>query len=123
MRNLDKYLAQWRGNKMSYAGHDCARFVEGWLGRKFPAWQTQAQALRVIRKHYGVDRVADALTCELGKDAEIEVYLAKPGDIVALDNAPFDCLGICLGRESVFLGETGLVRRKTRQAFRAWRKC
>ena len=116
---LDEYLARWTDNRMSYeGGTDCAAFAAGWAGVDLGEWSSKAGALRAVRA-YGVERLADAVTCELGEP--IDVWLARKGDVICMDAAPLDPLGICLGSESVFLGEQGLTRRKTRHCFKAWR--
>lgn len=116
---LDEYLARWTDNRMGYAGGtDCAAFAAGWAGVDLGEWSSKAGALRAVRA-YGVERLADAVTCELGEP--IDVWLARKGDVICMDAAPLDPLGICLGSESVFLGEYGLTRRKTRHCFKAWR--
>ena len=116
---LDEYLGRWADNRMGYTGGvDCAAFAAGWAGVKLGQWASKPDALRAVRA-YGVERLSDAVSCELGEP--IDVWLARKGDVVCLDDAPLDPLGICLGSESVFLGEQGLTRRKTRQCFKAWR--
>lgn len=116
---LDEYLGRWADNRMGYTGGvDCAAFAAGWAGVKLGQWASKPDALRAVRS-YGVDRLSDAVSCELGEP--IDVWLARKGDVICLDDAPLDPLGICLGSESVFLGEQGLTRRKTRQCFKAWR--
>lgn len=116
---LDEYLAKWTDNTMGYdGGRDCVAFGSGWAGLDIGGWTSKADALRAVRA-YGVERLADAVSCEMGEP--IDVWLARKGDLICQDNAPLDPLGICLGSESVFLGETGLTRRKTRHCFRAWR--
>jgi hypothetical protein len=116
---LDDYLARWADNRMGYTGGvDCAAFAAGWAGVKLGQWASKPDALRAVRA-YGVDRLSDAVSCEMGEP--IDVWLARKGDVVCLDDAPLDPLGICLGSESVFLGDQGLTRRKTRQCFKAWR--
>lgn len=116
---LDEYLGRWADNRMGYTGGvDCAAFAAGWAGVKLGQWASKPDALRAVRA-YGVERLSDAVSCELG--APIDVWLARKGDVICLDDAPLDPLGICLGSESVFLGEQGLTRRKTRQCFKAWR--
>lgn len=116
---LDEYLSRWTDNRMGYAGGtDCAAFAAGWAGVDLGEWSSKAGALRAVRA-YGVERLADAVTCELGEP--IDVWLARKGDVICMDAAPLDPLGICLGSESVFLGEHGLTRRKTRHCFKAWR--
>jgi len=116
---LDEYLGRWTDNRMGYTGGvDCAAFAAGWAGVKLGQWASKPDALRAVRA-YGVERLSDAVSCELGEP--IDVWLARKGDVICLDDAPLDPLGICLGSESVFLGEQGLTRRKTRQCFKAWR--
>ena len=116
---LDEYLGRWADNRMGYTGGvDCAAFAAGWAGVKLGQWASKPDALRAVRA-YGVERLSDAVSCELGEP--IDVWLARKGDVICLDDAPLDPLGICLGSESVFLGEQGLTRRKTRQCFKAWR--
>lgn len=116
---LDDYLVRWADNRMGYTGGvDCAAFAAGWAGVNLGQWASKPDALRAVRA-YGVDRLSDAVSCEMGEP--IDVWLARKGDVICLDDAPLDPLGICLGSESVFLGEQGLTRRKTRQCFKAWR--
>lgn len=45
----------------------------------------------------------------------------KRGDVVAIDSSPFDAMGICLGREAVFLHYDTYRIISLRKIAHAWR--
>lgn len=118
-RALDDYLYMWSLSALDYKSTDCVRFACGWAGIQVEAcWNDESSALRALVKDFGCKRLSDAVNLVMAEEIPIEA--ARYGDIVAQDQAPLDPLGICLGRESVFLGAGGLVRVKTRKCFRSW---
>lgn len=85
-------------------------------------------AARLLKKHGGVEAVAKKI-CRGLEWPEVRVALAQRGDVVLLDvdasgrpavGADQGALGLCVGRESVFMGIAGQQRLPTSQCRRAW---
>jgi hypothetical protein len=116
LTSLQAFLDENRDQPVDYVNHDCVRWAAmGWAGVPLDgAWSGLVGAMRYI-KAQGASRVADVIDCHLPV-----TDTPKRGDLVALDTAPLDTMGICLGRESVFLTDNGYVRMPTRHTFRAW---
>lgn len=119
MDALEKYFQRWDSVTVDYDSADCAQFAAGWAGVTLPGWKSEREAIKTVVRAYGLRRVADCVSAELGEP--IDVHNAKRGDVVALDTPPLDTLGICIGREAVFIGDGVLERRPLRKCFRAWR--
>ena len=117
---LQEFLNKWAGQTLDYKQSDCARFVGDWAGVDFGEWDSPESGLELMRERYNCERSSDVMSVYFGEP--LEPCHAKAGDIVSIDMPPLDPLGICLGRESVFLGETGLTRIRTRNCMHAWRK-
>lgn len=116
---LEAHFREWDARTLDYKSTDCVRFVASWVGVDVATWSSEAGALRSMKVKYHAGRVADAASQELGP--HVAITEARYGDVVALDTPPLDTLGICIGRESVFLGDGVLVRRPTLSCFRAWK--
>jgi hypothetical protein len=106
----------------AWGERDCALWCAGWVkectGQDFLAdWQRQysteeeARALMVRRGFRDAQAVADAHL------QERPLKLAQRGDIVL---HPCGALGICNGRFSHFLGESGPFKENTLDCRRAW---
>jgi len=101
---------------------DCALWTAEWVrlctGEDHtPAWRgkyrTKAGATRLMRAR-GFRAPEDIADAHLN---ELPVRLAKRGDLLL---HPEGNLGICTGRQGVFLTETGLTRLDTPGCDRAW---
>jgi hypothetical protein len=116
---LQAHLDKWRGRKIDYSGFDCGRFASDWAGVDLGPYTGKRDALRYLVKR-GVRRSADIVSLHL--EQLPSVTQARWGDIVAMNDAPLDPLGICEGSRCIFLdGAGGFVRRPLRQCWRAWR--
>lgn len=112
---LEAYLDKWRRSTIDYRRFDCVRFVAGWVKettgadplKAVPEWRSKASALNVIRSRH--ERLADWATAILGPC--VAPGDAGWGDVAAMPDAPFDCLGIIDGREGIFLSPMGGLKR------------
>ncbi len=101
---------------------DCALWTAGWVclctGRDYAAdwrgkYRTKAGATRLMRQR-GFKAPEDIADAHLN---EIPVRLARRGDLLL---HPEGNLGLCTGRQGVFLTETGVTRIDTLGCARAW---
>jgi hypothetical protein len=68
----------------------------------------------------GLERIAED-ACARWEWPEVAPALAQRGDVVVFDMPAGPTLGVCDGRDSIFPGETGIVRQRTLKCRRAWR--
>lgn len=120
---LVEHIEQARGKAFEWGQHDCALWAAEWvrkctkvdLGSGWRGmYETKEGAAREMRARgflKPADIAADCLT-------SIPVALARRGDITLHPNG---ALGICNGRVSAFVAETGLLEIPTLACKRAWR--
>ena len=80
------------------------------FAKEFRGYTTQIGAAKLLKQYGGVNGIASKFL------PEILVPFAGRGDVVEIDGA----LGICLGQWSMFLTETGLIKKLTLDCVRAW---
>jgi hypothetical protein len=121
---LADYLAGQREAIFKWGSNDCALFTAGAvaamtgtdpLGSVRGKWRSQAGAGRAIRQA-GFASIEDWVSSLFDP---VEPVFVQRGDIVMIDGA----LGICIGKDAVFLAEEapGLNRRPIAHCARAWR--
>lgn len=124
---LGEYLAANNNAVFKYGKLDCALFAAGAVkamtgadpARGFRGkYRSQASSIRAIRAA-GFDSLAAVMD---SKFQDIPTAFAQRGDLV-MDGA--DSLGVCIGRDALFVGEeagdAGLVRLPMASWSRAWR--
>jgi hypothetical protein len=100
--------------------HDCATFackcVEVITG-VYPIkdrWKSKAKAVRMLKERSIIDRTSDVLE-------EIDVNLAKRGDVVATMTEDGIALGIFMSPVAVFASKSGTSIRRRHELLRAWK--
>lgn len=116
---LQAHLDKWSVQVLDYQRFDCAKFVGEWAGHDFGDWDSEQGALECLARVHRKSRSIEVLDEAFGP--HFEPKLAKRGDVLAISRPPLDPLGICIGREGVFLGQEGLVRVRLRNCAAAWR--
>ena len=127
---LSKVLFSYRKTKGEYGKTDCCCFVRDTVFAitdrnvlsELPMRYTDSlSALREFVKYGGVKTPEELMDKFLGKRQPLTY--AQRGDIMSIkveedDNA----LGVCLGRDSVFMNvDSGLVRFPTNECVASWR--
>jgi len=112
---LAAYLAGEHGQPFAWGSRDCVLFAAGAieaLTGEDPAaevrgrYATRIGALRRMKAE-GAKEVGDLLDARLPR---VAVGHARRGDLVLAENAGTLALGVVIGRDAVFVGESGLVR-------------
>lgn len=112
---LEQYLAVNQGREFRFGQWDCLHFaVIGWAGVHMPVYAGEREALRVMAR-LGARRLMDMVDRAMQATDR-----PKRGDVVAIASAPFDAMGICLGREAVFLHHDAYRIVSMRKTARAW---
>jgi len=123
-RRLAVYLDGHRGAVFRYGRLDCALFAAGAVKAmtgKDPArgfrskYRSQASAVRAIRAA-GFEDLAAVVS---SKFEAIAPAFARRGDLVMDRDGS---LGVCVGREALFVGEEGGLAGLVRQPISAWAK-
>ncbi|MDV2503075.1 MAG: hypothetical protein RX318_03900 [bacterium] len=132
---LDVFLALSDSRPFEWGANDCALFacsaIDAMTGRDpgehFRArYKTARGAKERLRQFCGkasLERTAEMI-CEEEGFEEVAPAFAQRGDLVAIDQPPFDAaLGVVdlNGRECVFAGPHGATRLPLAGARRAWR--
>lgn len=107
----------------AWGTNDCCQFTLGrWCelctGINYFAsykYKTEIGALKILKKHGGVDGLASLHLGEPKSPA-----MAKRGDIVSFTHDQGDALGICLGNKIAAIGANGLLFVPIRLANNAW---
>lgn len=85
-------------------------------------YRDAAGAMRLVRKHGGVEAIAEKQCAEFGFAELATPKLAQRGDVVLVDTpAAGPALGLCDGSHGVFPGHDGLSRVPIAECRRAWR--
>jgi hypothetical protein len=125
---LAAFIEQRRRTPFAWGVHDCCQFARAavriirgrdiTLGRRLGLrrYRTARTGLKLLEQLGGV--AAIPARCGL---AEINVKLAQRGDVVSAPFPAGDALGVCLGQDSAFPGERGLLFIPTLECQRAWR--
>jgi len=120
---LQDYLTSVGSLPFTFGSHDCALFAAGAVlaqtGRDFGEpfrgrYKSAAGASRALRL-YGAGTLAATLTAALGEP--VHPAFAQRGDIVMMDGNA----GVCVGAQSLFVGDAGLEPRATLHCQEAWR--
>jgi hypothetical protein len=120
---LYPYIDACRDKPFAWGSWDCCQFVGEWiltltgsdLRAKFPAYDTEEQALAILTEHGGLPGLLSSLP-------QIHKSRACEGDLVLSNGATGAELGICLGIQSAFLlRPKGLAFLPTFDAVMAWR--
>ena len=127
---LEAYVAGLMDRPFSWGDHDCCQFARNWVaictGEDPTAglldYDSQEGAEEVL-KAMGWRNPYEAMRSALG--VPVPPAQARRGDVVFahLDGGDLGTnsgAGICLGSQSVFPGETGLVTIPTGQCARGW---
>lgn len=124
---LHAYIERRRRMPFRWGVHDCCQFARRAAEALRGTDPAAALALKPYRSSSGaaanLRRLggAEALPGLCGL-AEIRVKLAQRGDLVCTDDARGrPALGVCVGAESAFPGDQGLVFIATLACRRAWR--
>lgn len=112
----------------AWGSHDCALFaaevIQAFTGVDLAAgvrglYRDAAGAERVMSAVYGTTDLGEIATILLGDPIPIE--LAGRGDLVLMDVATGQALGICTGAEAAGAGPGGLTMVPMRHWHAAWR--
>lgn len=120
---LNERIDHYRNHAVAYGSMDCwlfcAQIIDAMTGKELAAdakgyYTTLRGGLRRAKKLYGATKLEDIPAHFF---PEMPVKQASRGDVVFYDG----CLGICNGKYSHFLGESGLVVVPTINCQKAWR--
>jgi hypothetical protein len=115
---LPEYLTAHLGKPFAWGENDCVLFVGRWIALAtgvdhlavLPKWETEMQALRIIKKLGGLEKAMD------DRFKRIDPNFAKDGDVALAG----DRLCLFSGAQLVGPGEGGLVHVKRTEALCAW---
>ncbi len=124
---LAEYLQKHKGVEFVWGSNDCCTFASNWVEEltgvnplisigHYGKYKTLKGAATILKNLGGLSKVLDE---NLGNN--IHPAYAKVGDIVMGDLDGGETLGICIGIECMFLGEKGVVRKRTLDMLKAWR--
>lgn len=124
-RRLVEFIEKNRDTKFEWGKFDCCQFtgkaVEIITGsnlvEKFGMYKSLEGAQKRL-KSQGYNNLLEALTDTLGKPQP--VHTANRGDVVYLVFAGGPLIGICLGRNSLFVTPDGLAYHPTLKASKAF---
>jgi hypothetical protein len=127
-QRLAEFLRAKEREPFGFGTNDCCLFTCDWLRRlhgvdaaaPFRGYSSALGAARVLEDRGGVLTIAEQVCAENGW-VGVPVKLARRGDVVALDMGHGPSLGVCVGAESAFPGEHGIIYRDTLECVRAWR--
>lgn len=92
------------------------------LYQKRPRYESKIGATRIMKRDFagGVHELCEVVA-EIFNLQEVPSTYARRGDLVIIDSAEGDVLGICLGSKFVSIGYEGLVYFDLGKVLRAWR--
>lgn len=122
--NWESKLAQFVESNAStpfkWGSHDCATFackcIEVVTG-VYPIqerWASKTKAMRLMTERSLMDRASDCFE-------QIDINLAKRGDLVATMTEDGIALGIFMSPVAVFASKNGLSIRRRRELLKAWK--
>lgn len=126
---LNSYIAEQETAPFVWGEHDCCLFVCNviqLLTGIDPAkdyrnrYKTKAGATRLLAKAGGLEALAVAVCADM-EFVEIGVNFCQRGDLVLMDCAEEQALGICLGANAAFVTLTGFTYYPLSKCCRAWR--
>lgn len=133
---LDEYVQAAMSREFAFGAFDCCLWAAGWVevatgadpAAQLRGYDSKTAAYRIVAAHGSIEKM---VTTILGRDP-IHQAFAQRGDIVLvrergalggeidMGGAP-EGLGICLGLQSAFPREKGLMMIRTLEASAAWK--
>jgi len=124
---LNRYVQQHKDSEFIWGTNDCCTFASDWVAEvsginpledlgHYGKYTTAKEAKKLLKKLGGVKKIVDKVM-----GSKIPVSFAGSGDLVCGELGHGDTLGICIGTDSVFLGEESLVIKRTLTMKQAWR--
>lgn len=124
-KRLDLAIEAARGRLFCWGQHDCALFaanvVQQLTGIDYAtSWRgTYSTALEAKRRLGDAGGLLQVVTDALG--TPIPAAQASRGDVVALQTENGPAIGICVGIDAAFPGESRLMFVRTDRCLQAWR--
>lgn len=130
---LFAFIEQRRHMPFTWGSHDCCLFacdgIRSQTGLDPAAklfrgrYRDAAGAVRLVRKHGGIEAIAESVCRAHGFEELASPLLAQRGDVVLVEveDGMKHAVGLCLGAECAFAGTDGLVMRGVAECCRAWR--
>jgi hypothetical protein len=111
----------WGQNDCCLFAMDCVKAITGEdLAVPYRGYTSQAQALRLLKKHGGIAGIAEAVAHSYAIP-EITPVMTGRGDVCLFDAGYGDTLGICTGANVFAPAPHGLASIPTLKVNRAWR--
>jgi hypothetical protein len=129
---LAQFIEENRREPFAWGTRDCCLFASNGVraitgldpaAKTFRGkYRDLAGAMRLVRKHGGVEAIAAKQCCRLGFPELPAVALARRGDVVLIDTPNAGpAMGICLGAQAAFAGPHELTFVPLGECRRAWR--